>query len=246
MAAIGSIKIESGLKRWPMNRAGSSAEIRIYSDIGLWHTSQMFAEQLDALGEVAVLDVRINSMGGVGAEGLAIYNLLAMHSAVKRVWIDAAAYSAAAIVAMAASPGELRMADNARAMIHEAWALGEGNKREMRKVAEMLELADGAIATTFAKRMTEFSKEQILGLMEAETWYDAEGAVAAGFADEIFAAGEVALPDDELNLAREFKRLPPDLAERIRAHTAASSACDQAAAVGVAARWAEVRQRQAA
>ena len=241
---------ESGLKLWPVNRAGNNATIRIYSDIGLWYTSQMFAEQLDALRDVEVLDVRINSFGGIGSEGVAMYNLLVQHPAIKRVWIDAAAYSAASIVAMAASPGELRIAFNARAMIHEAWNFAEGSKRELRKVADILELLDGTIAATYAKRMTKYKKEAMLALMEEETWYDAEGAVAAGFADEIFQADDVELPEDSLNLVREFKRPPPALVEKLRARAAAKGEpafdAGQATAVEVLARWAAVRDRQAA
>ena len=241
-------------KRWSMNRVAGerNAEIRIYSDIGYWYGSQMFLEQLDALGDVAVLDVRINSYGGVASEGIAIYNALASHPATKRVWVDAAAYSIASVIMLAASPGELRVADNARIMIHNAWNYAEGDKRELRKVADILDLLDGTIATTYAKRMKAKSKDEILALMDEESWFDAEQAKAIGLADEVFdAAGTVEDTEDSLNLLREFKRLPADLAQRlgVRRGTATPSAtgeASQATAIEVAARWAAVRERNAA
>jgi ATP-dependent Clp protease, protease subunit len=254
MAGIGTVQVnvESGLKRWPFRQEGQNAEIRIYSDIGFWYTSQMFAEQLDALKDVEVLDIRINSFGGVASEGVAMYQALARHPAKKRVWIDAAAYSAATIPAMAASPGELRIAFNARFMIHNAWNFAEGDKHEMRKVGDILELLDGTIAATYQKRMAGLTKEKILGLMNDETWYDAESAVAAGLADETFDAEEIDLPEDSLNMVREFKRPPAELVERIerarsRKGFERSHVPDDLAAGGdVDARWAVIRNREAA
>jgi len=241
------------VKSWPINRLNEkNAEVRIYTDIGYWYTSQMFVDQLDGLRDVEVLDVRINSFGGFASEGVAMYNALVRHPAKKRVWIDAAAYSAASIVAMAASPGELRIAFNARLMIHNAWNMAEGDHRDMEKAAGILKMLDGTLAATYAKRATAVSKEEFLALMAAETWYDADAAVAAGLADEAFDAGAVELPESDLNLVREFKRPPADLIEKMQARSAAKGELPGrgpsplAAGVEVAARWAEIRNRNAA
>src|SRR5205085_2527894 len=63
-------------------------------------------------------------------------------------------------------------------------------------------------------------KEEILALMAAESWYDADAAVAAGLADETFDGAEVDLPEDGLNMVREFKRPPQDLLDRVAARAA--------------------------
>jgi ATP-dependent protease ClpP protease subunit len=241
----------SRLKRWPMNSlAAGQAEILIYEEIGYWNTSKMFVDQLTALGNVDVLDVRINSVGGLATEGVAMYQALARHPAQKRVWIDAAAYSAASLIAMAASPGELRIAFNARMMIHNAWNIILGDKRDMAKEAGLLDMLDGTIAATYAKRMAGSTKEEILALMADETWYDAEGAVAAGLADEVFDATEAELPADAANVLRQYKHVPRDLLTRFAERSATTLPADavdaeQAQAVAVLARWAAVRERQA-
>ncbi len=274
MAKIGTIQLEADTSRlshllpanrtppaerhWPMNKNGRTAEILIYQEIGYWYDSRMFIDQLNGLGEVDVIDVRINSVGGIAQEAVAMYQALVRHAAKKRVWIDAAAYSAASLLAMAASPGELRIAFNARMMIHNAWNIILGDKREMAKEAELLDMLDGTIAATYAKRMTSVLKEEILGLMDEETWYDAEGAVAAGLADEIFEGDEaVDVPGDATNLASRYRNIPRDLVDRLAARgqkvegrasrvESRTSGEGEDTAVEVAARWAEVRERETA
>lgn len=243
-------KETGGLKRWAMNRVAgeNNAEIRIYSDIGYWYGSDTFIRQLEELGDVAVLDIRINSYGGLVDQGLAIYNALGRHPATKRVWIDAAAYSIASVVSLAASPGELRIADNARTMIHNAWMDTVGDQREHKKAMDRLEQLDGIIAAMYAKRMGS-SAAEIRALMAEETWYDAAGAVAAGLADEVFDALAVDDPEDSFNLLRDFKRTPPEVLERARLRREATPATPPAtfaAAVDVRTRWAAARGRNAA
>lgn len=251
-ARLAGLKAPEQTPRFEMNRSGSSAEILVYQEIDpYWFNANLFLNQLAQLGDVDTIDVRINSVGGVASEAIAIYQGLARHKATKRVWIDAAAYSAASVLAMAASPGELRIAFNARMMIHNAWNIVAGDKTDMRKQGDTLELLDGTIAATYAKRMTEFSKEQVLELMDEETWYDADGAVAAGLADQVFEGDEgVTEPADAANLERQFKNVPRDLLARIRERGAMpptrTEPGDDAAAVEVAARWAEINSRPAA
>lgn len=244
-------------KRWPMNAAGNQAEILVYQEIGFWYGSAMFIEQLNQLGNVDTIDVRINSIGGIASEAIAMYQALVRHPALVRVWIDAAAYSAASVLAMAASPGELRMAFNARFMMHNAWNIVAGDKADMRKEGDVLEMLDGTLALTYGKRMTALSKDEILTLLDAETWYDAEGAVAAGAVDDVFDPGDEQLPDDAANMHKRlehaaglglrFKNMPKDLFDRGAKVTAATPpAVDLSAGVEVDARWAAVRNREAA
>jgi ATP-dependent protease ClpP protease subunit len=117
----------------------SSAEIMLYGEIGFDFTARDFINQLATMGDVEQLDIRINSPGGIGSDGIAIYNALVRHPAQRTVYIDAAAYSAASIVAMAASPGQLKMAFNARMMIHNGWAFMMGDKNDLRKEADSLD-----------------------------------------------------------------------------------------------------------
>lgn len=258
MAALGTVNIRLNIdhrhtgnqldrREWPMAKSGREAEIRVYQDIGFEYSANQFIEQLNSLGEVDTLNIRINSVGGIVQEAVAMYQALARHPATKRVWVDAAAYSAASLLAMAASPGELRVAFNARMMIHNAWVIIPGDKHEMAKMAEQLDMLDGIVAATYAKRMKGTTKDEILALMDEETWYDADGAVAAGLADEVFQGDEQAdLPDDAANMVSRFKHVPRDLLDRMAARASASESDGVADAVNVDARWAEIRQHRTA
>jgi ATP-dependent protease ClpP protease subunit len=224
-----------------------SAEIMLYGEIGFDFTARDFTNQLAALGELTQLDIRINSPGGIGSDGIAIYNALVRHPAQKTVYIDAAAYSAASIVAMAASPGQLKMAFNARMMIHNGWAFMMGDKNDLRKEADSLELLDGTIAATYQKRMTDASKDEILALMDEETWFDAEAALEAGLIDEILQGDESASGnEEEFNLVRRFKRAPKEMQNaKCKLQNANSGADDEAARVDVMHRWAQLNAKAA-
>jgi len=167
------------------------AEVLIYEQIGkdFWDgsgvTAKQFVEDLQALGEVHEITVRINSPGGSVNDGVAIYNALKSHSAKVLVQIDAAAYSIASIIAMAGE--RITMAGNAMMMIHDPFTITAGNADEMRRVAAVLDLSADVMANTYAKR-TGMDAAEIRELMKAETWFTAEQAVAAGFADEALEA----------------------------------------------------------
>ena len=68
-------------KHWTMRRKNSAkAEILIYEDIGDGMfgglSAKSFVQQLTQLGDVSQIDVRINSWGGIGSEGIAMANAL--------------------------------------------------------------------------------------------------------------------------------------------------------------------------
>ena len=163
-------------------------ELTLYgdiSDVSWWGdevTPAQFKDDLDALGDVNELDIYINSGGGDVFAGIAIYNMLRRHMARKTVRVDGLAASIASVIAMAGD--EIVMAENAMMMIHEAWTMVGGNKRELRKVAEELERIDGMLAGTYAAR-TAAKEAEIAAMLETETWMTATEAVEKGFADRV-------------------------------------------------------------
>ena len=160
-------------------------EILIYDEIGpeaygllggMW-----MAEQLSALGPGDVT-VRINSPGGSGDHGLAMYNALLRHDGKITIAIDALAASAASIVAMAGDTIEIAQA--AFVMIHNSWSFAMGNADQLRATADTLDKFDGLQIGMFAAR-TKQTPDQIKQWLDAETCMIAEEAVARGFADKI-------------------------------------------------------------
>lgn len=174
---------------YKMRMAGKkSAEIYIYDFIGNFFgdgiTADRFAKDLKALGQVDELNVRLNSPGGDVADGIAIYNVLQRHPALINVDIDADALSIASVIAMAASPGRLRMAKNARMMIHKPFGGVMGNADDLRRRADVMDMAEESIIRTYADR-SKMDSDVIRQMISEETWMSADDAVKYGFADSI-------------------------------------------------------------
>ena len=69
-------------------------------------------------------------------------------------------------------------------MIHKAWTMACGNADDMRKMADDMDKMDGSIAMAYVDK-TGMTQDEIIAIMETETWLTAEDAVKQGFADEI-------------------------------------------------------------
>lgn len=126
--------------------------------------------------------VRINSPGGSADEGVAIYNLLKRHPGGVDTHNEALAASAASIIFLA---GEKRtMERGSKLMIHRAHTIAIGNQSEMVKMAEVLSMYDKDMARLYSEHMG-VDEDQVLSLMDEETWYDAEDAVAVKLATDM-------------------------------------------------------------
>lgn len=138
----------------------------------------------DALAEHAGQDVTIylNSEGGSVTDGLSMFNAIANHDGAVTVHIDALAASIATVLAVAAS--NVKINSNGKFMIHRCWAAAVGNCSDFRSMAEVMELLDHDIAMSYSEK-TGKPEEEMLAMMDAETWMDAETALANGFVDEI-------------------------------------------------------------
>jgi len=139
---------------------------------------------LSALSEHAGEDVTIllDSEGGSVTDGLSIHNAIMQYSGNITVHIDAICASIATVIACAAD--RVVMNSNAKFMIHRAWTVAMGNSVEFRSMADILELMDADIASAYGDK-TDLPEDELLGMMEAETWMSAEQAYELGFIDEI-------------------------------------------------------------
>jgi len=162
------------------------AEILIYDDIGAnWYgegvTAKQVVKDLEAL-DAKRIRVRINSGGGEVFEGLAIYNALRTHKAKITTEIDGVAASIASVIALAGDT--VKMADNAFFMIHNPAGLVMGDANDMREFADLLDRVGGSLAHVYAEKSGQ-DDAQVQEWMDAETWFTAEEAKAAGFVDAI-------------------------------------------------------------
>ena len=173
---------------------GKPAEILIYGEISdtLWWgdevTPKGFKKELDALGDVDEINVFVNSYGGDVFAGHAIYSMLKRHKAKIHVFVDGVAASIASVIAMAGDT--ITMPKNSMMMIHNPWTWGAGDSAYFLKLADDLDRIRESIITTYESR--GIKRDEIIAIMDAETWLTAEEAVEKGFADEIEESQEVA------------------------------------------------------
>jgi ATP-dependent Clp endopeptidase proteolytic subunit ClpP len=185
------------MRTYSMQAKGNKkATITIYTEIGgYWDgiSANQFAKDLKALGDIDEINLRISSPGGEVFDGQTIYTILKSHKARVIVDIDGLAASIASVIAMAGD--EIRMADNALMMIHNAWGYGVGTAEDLRSTADLLEKVNGTIIGTYVKR-TGKDEADIVKMMDAETWMSAAEAKEHGFIDSITDALEMAASFD--------------------------------------------------
>ena len=221
-------------------RADAPAEILIYREIGgdSWTTDGLtasaFRTLLDGLTDVLELVVRINSPGGSVWDGFAIYNALLEHPARIIVYVDGLAASIASVITRAGD--RVIMGRGAQLMIHDPWQLALGNAEQLRKAADVLEQVGEGLVDAYVRR-TRQSREKIAEWMGAETWFNADEAVAQGFADETLDEAD----DDALRLAAQFTAPRFRHPERIAAMSQSPAPTEIEAAAIEARRVASIR-----
>ena len=154
-----------------------------------WFDGFTHGEVLAALGkfdDTADIVVHVNSGGGYATEGAAIRSALAERAGRTDVYVEGIAASAASLIAMAGET--VTMATDAVLMIHSPSGLTMGTAADHEATVRALNSLAGAYARSYARKSGKPAAE-CRAIMAAETWFNADEAVAAGFADAI--EGEV-------------------------------------------------------
>jgi ATP-dependent Clp protease protease subunit len=204
-----------------MNRNKGRGEFR--ADLSgatptLWVYDQLVANQSDAdwFGGVAsdtfgqalaaidapAIDVRVNSPGGDVGAGVAMAQAMRNHSATITVHVDGYAASAASFLLTAADHSVI--APGAFVMIHNAWSIVGGNAADMRQRADTLDQLDASIAQGYAAAWGG-TLESWAALMNAESWFGADDAVAAGMVKAVATGAKKAANVWDLSA---YKRAP--------------------------------------
>lgn len=144
------------------------------------HVREMLSENED----VEYINIYINSVGGSIYEGLAIYNQLKRSKAYKTVYIDGFACSIASVIAMAGD--KIIMPKATMLMIHNAWTVAVGNAKELRKVADDLDIMSDTIAQAYLEKANgKLEEGKLRKIMDGETYLPAEECLKYGLCDEI-------------------------------------------------------------
>jgi ATP-dependent Clp protease, protease subunit len=158
--------------------------IAMDDDEAMWFGGVSPRQFIAALAQTSgPVTLRLNSPGGSVFGAQAMVAAMRAHTAPITAQIDSLAASAASVIA--AECAECVMAPGSMLMIHKAWGMTIGNADDHAQAADLLSKLDGQIASAYARRAGDDDKEKYLGMMAAETWFDADEAVAAGLADRV-------------------------------------------------------------
>lgn len=170
-----------------MQQSGEEANIYIYGDITryIWEDRDVsafrLANQLEQAGNLAEINVHVDSFGGEVSEGFAIYNALRAKNAQITTHADGFVASAAIYPFLA---GTQRIANNVSAFyFHPVIGGGRGYAEDLREAADELdkltEIGLGAFTNAGMK------EQAARDLINSKTWYSPEAVLEMGLATSI-------------------------------------------------------------
>ena len=185
----------------------ANEEAWIYEHFGIDATNSKTVNQIidTAMGDD--LEVEINSGGGSVFVGSEIYTALKSYSGNVTVKIVGLAASAASVIAMAGK--KVIMSPTAQLMIHNVSTYADGDYRDMEHASEVLKNANDTIANAYRLK-TGKSQEELLALMDKESWFTAQKAKEIGFIDEVM------FEQTQLVASKYSGMLPPQVIETMR------------------------------
>ena len=156
-------------------------DLYLYDDIEPGMAAKFVAElkKVDS-GEITL---HVNSYGGDVFEGLTMMHSLRSHPATVTAIVEGVAASAASFIAVGGAD-RVVMREGTRMMVHNALSIAMGNADEMDKISSRLRSTSTDIAAIYAERSGRDAAEW-QSAMDAETWFNADEAVAAGLADAV-------------------------------------------------------------
>lgn len=153
-------------------------------------TAKGLRDELSRIDAEEPVTLRINSPGGDVMEAVAMVELLGQHRGEVTAKIDGMAASAASF--LAATIGKVTMAKGGLYMIHNPWSIVVGEADDMRREADVLDKVRENLAAQYESR-SKLSYDDVVAAMNAETWYTADEALAAGLVDAISDASAKAM-----------------------------------------------------
>lgn len=142
---------------------------------------RLINEQLKAANGDDV-ELYINSGGGDVWAGSEIYTILREYSGNVTAKVVGVAASAASTAMCGAKT--VMISPTAQVMVHRSATVAAGNKNKLDQASQMLNSVDEGMLNAYEHK-TGKDRTELLALMDGETFFNAQEAVAHGFADEI-------------------------------------------------------------
>lgn len=202
-----NVKDHAESRPYSMERDGESAEITLYGEIvetrpvdfwtgetvpGEFIVQGDFMADLEALGDIKSLTLRMNSIGGDAGVSLLIHNRLrelAENGVSLACVVDGVAMSGGSLIMCACDRVEVN--PSSIIMIHKCWdsLMGAYNADDLRRETERCEAWDRAQVSVY-NRKTGLSKQKIENMMARTTYMTGSEAVQKGFADALLDGAE--------------------------------------------------------
>lgn len=187
----------------------SSEDKWIYDYLGMDAVCPKDVER--ALAEAAgdAVTVEVNSGGGEIFAASEIFYSLQKYPG--QVTADIVGFAGSAATVICCGANRVRAVPTAMYMIHNVSGSADGDHQVMSHTAEVLKNASKAIAAAYQQK-TGLSQNELLALMDKESWMTAEVAKEKGFIDEII---ESPAPSNKLYNAVSGV-LSPDVIAKMR------------------------------
>lgn len=177
-------------------KGDGKAIIMLYGQVGEGRSvdSNRVVSELFALSDQGCkIEVRINSQGGDVFSGMAIYNALRQSKEDITIYIDGVAASIAGIIALCGKP--LYMSPYAKLMLHNVSGGTYGNAKELRQMADQMEVLQSNLATMIAGRLGMEADNVAKKYFDGQDhWITANEALDMKLVDGIYTMDEVANP----------------------------------------------------
>lgn len=213
-----------------VKQSGDALEIYIYDDIepdghDWWSgetiesdtSARAIGAMLEQNADVKEIRMYVNSRGGSVLEAMGIRAHLLRHGAEKKTaYVDGWAASAASFILTACD--EIVMLHGSMQMLHAMWAIVAGNADQLRKAADDLDRMMAGNRQIYLERSGDkLTEDELIQIMDAETWLTADECIQYGLADRIMAskdyqaerqAARVADPVQEVEDPEQVADLP--------------------------------------
>ena len=174
-------------------------ELWVYGDItgDKWFDNDVtpigVRDALKDMGNISVLNIRVNSLGGDVFSGNAIISVIDAYKRKNSVkvnaYIDGIAASMGSNIPMVAD--YIYAADNALYMLHKPSTFAYGNANDLEKAKQVLDKAEETLINNYMRHFTG-TEDELRQLLADETWLTAEEALAYGLCDEVVESVKVA------------------------------------------------------
>lgn len=187
------------------------------------------------------LTVVIDSPGGDVGAGIAMYTLLRQRRGETCAEVIRA-YSAATLVLAGCDKGKRLLSPAATLLYHNPMTYAEGDWREMDKAERFLSALKKAVIAAY-QEASGMDADTLAALMDAETIYTAQEAIAAGWADGLLPAAE-AVGAGGVSLKGALAASMTATEDMVRAALAEKANADQHRERAEILRWAESMKRK--